>query len=227
MKRKDFLKRGAMGLGTVLAVPVIASSCGSDDGPAQNPSCPSTPSEIKGPFPNRTPADVVRANIIGNRMGIPLQVNLTIQDASNECQPMAAAIVDLWHCDAQGNYSEYNDQIDGDFTSENFLRGRQTADASGQVSFISIYPGWYPGRAPHLHLEVFNAAGTSLLVTQVAFEEAVSNTVYANNGYNGTFDTSNASDDSFGDSLQANLPDSLTGNPTDGYVYSKTITVFG
>jgi len=226
MKRKDFLKRGALGLG-MLSVPVIGSSCVSDDAPADNPDCPSTPSEIKGPFPNRTPADVVRANIIGNRTGVPLQIDLTIQDASNECQPLAGAIIDLWHCDAQGNYSEYNDQLDGDFTSESFLRGRQTTDASGKVSFISIYPGWYPGRAPHLHVEVFNAAGTSLLVTQVAFDESVSNTVYATNQYNGTFDTNNNSDDSFGDSLQANLPDSITGTVNDGLVYSKTITIFG
>ena len=222
MKRKDFLKRGAMGLGTVLAVPVIASSCGGDDAPSENPSCPSTPSEIKGPFPNRTPADVVRANIIGNRTGIPLQINLTIQDASNDCQPMAAAIVDLWHCDAHGNYSEYNDQLDGDFTSENFLRGRQRTDANGNVSFLSIFPGWYPGRTPHIHVEIKDSANRSLLISQISWSEDISNTVYATQGYNGDADTNNSND---GIVSNANLADSLTGNTTDGYTLQKSIKV--
>ena len=136
-----------------------------------DPNCPQTPDEIVGPFPIKTPADFVRENIIGNRAGIPLLIEFTILNSSDSCSPIEGVFVDLWQCDADGNYSEYDGQIDGDFTSEHFLRGRQTTDANGKASFISIYPGWYPGRAPHLHLEVLNSNEKSLLATQIAFPE--------------------------------------------------------
>ena len=124
MKRKDFLRKGIVGLSTIVAVPVLVSSCDEE----VNPSCPQTPDEIVGPFPIKTPADLVRENIIGNRSGIPLLIEFTIQNSSDGCNPLAGVSVDLWQCDANGNYSEYADQIDGNFTSESFLRGRQTTD---------------------------------------------------------------------------------------------------
>ncbi len=117
-------------------------------------------------------------------------------------------------CDAKGNYSEYDGQLDGDFTNNSFLRGRQTTGADGKASFISIYPGWYPGRAPHFHIEILRSNETSLLVSQVAFPEDISNTVYATNG-------------EFGSSLNRNLADSVTGNTTDGYTLEKIIKVAG
>ena len=95
------------------------------------------------------------------------------------------------------------------------------------VSFISVYPGWYPGRAPHLHLEILKPDGSSLLATQIAFPEDISNTVYSTSGYNGSFDTSNTVDGEFGDSLNRNIADSVTGNTTDGYVLTKILKVAG
>ncbi len=70
-----------------------------------------------------------------------------------------------------------------DYTSVHFLRGRQTSNSSGEVSFISIYPGWYQGRAPHVHVEVLSSSGTSLLVTQIAFPETISSEVYSSTNY--------------------------------------------
>ncbi len=35
-----------------------------------------------------------------------------------------------------------------------FLRGVQLSDASGAVQFGTIFPGWYAGRAVHIHLKV-------------------------------------------------------------------------
>lgn len=220
MKRKDFLRKGIVGLSTIVAVPVLVSSCDEE----VNPSCPQTPEEIVGPFPIKTPADLVRENIIGNRSGIPLLIEFTIQNSSDGCNPLSGVFVDLWQCDANGNYSEYADQIDGDFTSESFLRGRQTTDNNGKASFISVYPGWYPGRAPHLHVEILNSSGRSLLATQIAFPENISNEVYATSGYNGTADTTNASDQSFSDTLEENMS-TVTGNITDGYTLTKVINV--
>lgn len=112
-----------------------------------------------------------------------------------------------------------------DYSSENFLRGRQTTDANGQVSFISIFPGWYSGRAPHIHIEVLDANENSIRVTQIAFPKDVCDTVYSSSSYRGQADTQNANDNVFSDSVDGNMLDSITGNTTDGYTLLKNIIV--
>jgi len=221
MKRKEFLKNGLLGITTVVAIPTIVTSCKKDNDfdPA---ACAESAEETAGPFPIKTPAQLVRENIIGNKTGVPLMITFNIQNINDSCNPIEGALVDIWHCDAQGNYSEYDGQIDGDFTNENFLRGRQTTDANGNASFISIFPGWYPGRTPHIHVEIKSSAGNSLLVTQVSWSEDISNTVYTAQDYNGNADTNNDND---GIVSNANLADSLTGNNTDGYILTKNIKV--
>ena len=223
MERKDFLKQLGAGSIVALSSATLLTACKRDK--TDPNACADSPTETAGPFPIKTPADLVRENIVGNRTGVPLLITFKIQNVNADCTPLSNVLVDLWHCDAGGNYSEYSGQQDGDFTSEQFLRGRQTTNANGEASFISIYPGWYPGRAPHLHAEVLTLNGSSLLVTQVAFPEDVSNTVYATSGYNGNFDTKNKRDDIFRDSLSSNLADSVSGNTTDGYTMVKTIKV--
>ncbi len=230
MERKKFLKNGLLGLGTIVAIPSLTTSCSKDKGdePIINPDgCSVYPSKIEGPFPIKTPADFVRENIVGNRTGVPLLIKIKIENTNNNCEPLAGVLVDIWHCDAKGNYSEYADQLDGNFTNEHFLRGRQTTGADGIASFISIYPGWYPGRAPHLHLEIKKTSGESLLITQTAFPEDISNTVYATSGYNGNIDTTNSDDFEFAGTIEKNLPTSITGNTTDGYTIEETISVSG
>ncbi len=219
MDRKDFLKKGLQGIGTIIALPTVLKSCSEDDDP-QNENCPLSPEETAGPFPIKTPADLVRENIISDRTGVALLMTFVVQDQSNNCLPMAGVLVDVWHCDAGGNYSQYEGN-----TGEDFLRGRQTTDANGQASFISIFPGWYPGRAPHIHLEILNANGNSIRVTQVAFPRSACDTVYATSEYNGTADTQNEDDGILSDSLEGNMADSVTGNPTDGYTLVKTVIV--
>ena len=225
MNRKKFLKNGLVGLGGMIAVPTILTSCDKPTPVVDPNACAVSPAETAGPFPIMTPADWIRGNIIGDRVGIPLMITIKVENVNNNCSPLAGVLVDIWHCDAKGNYSEYSNQIEGDFTSQHFLRGRQTTDTNGNASFISIYPGWYPGRAPHLHLEVISSSGQSLLTTQTAFPEAVSNTVYATSGYNGNFDTSNSNDGAFRDSLNRNIATIVTGNTTDGFTLNETIKV--
>lgn len=220
MKRKNFIKDGLLGIGAILALPSVYIACKKDDNDVVPSGCTVSPSETNGPFPILTPAQLMRSSIIGDRTGVALLMTFTIQDQSNGCTPLSGVLVDVWQCDKDGNYSQY-----GSHTSANFLRGRQTTDANGQVSFISIFPGWYPGRAPHIHLEVLNANANSLLVTQVAFPEDIYTTVYATTGYNGAPDTSNTADGIFRNSLSGNMADSITGNITDGYMLAKTIIV--
>jgi protocatechuate 3,4-dioxygenase beta subunit len=230
MKRKDFLKNGLIGVSSIIGISAITGHgiCDIDESLVDDPDCNLSPRETRGPFPTKTPTQLVQANIKADRTGIALLINLTIQNKNNSCKPLPGAIVDIWHCDKDGNYSEYgrNPMQRTDFTQSHFLRGRQTADEKGRVSFLSIYPGWYRGRAPHLHLEIFNSEQNSLLVTQVAFPENVSKHVYGSTLYvdRGEADTSNQHDNVFADSLYEQLA-SVTGNITDGFTLTKTIIV--
>ncbi|HEX9826630.1 MAG TPA: intradiol ring-cleavage dioxygenase [Flavobacteriaceae bacterium] len=238
MDRKKFIKNGLVGMGAIVAVPTAILSCTKEDAIGEETdsstetdtdtnSCTVSPSETAGPFPIKTPADLVRENIVGNRSGVALLITLAIQDQSNNCQPISGVYVDLWHCDSNGEYSEYGgtQMQSTDYTNDHFLRGRQTTDSNGQASFISIFPGWYNGRAPHIHVEILDTNENSIRVTQIAFPKDVCDTVYATSGYNGEANTSNESDTVFSDSLEGNMLDSITGNTTDGYTLLKTIVV--
>jgi len=227
MERKDFLKNGIFGLTTILTGAAIAGDNKKQNTPGED-ECDISPKETKGPFPTKTPSQMVQSNIKSDRTGIALLVNLTIVDKTNKCKPLGGAHVDIWHCDKDGNYSEYGNHPmqRTDLTSAHFLRGRQITDANGRVSFLSIYPGWYHGRAPHIHIEVFDRSGRSLLVTQVAFPENISNKVYSSPLYanRGEADTPNNRDNVFSDSLSEQMA-TVTGNTTDGYTLSSTIIV--
>lgn len=209
-----------------MAIPSTLS-CQQDTPSNIDGSCAVSPAETKGPFPIKTPSQLVKANLVADRRGIALLINLTVEDRSNDCKPLPGVYVDIWHCDAQGYYSEYGGVAlqPTDFTHAHFLRGRQMTDETGRVSFISIYPGWYPGRAPHIHVEISNVHENTLLVTQIAFPESASEEVYATGEYKGSANTSNESDNVFRNSLSDNMADSLTGNIADGYTLVKTLVV--
>jgi len=244
MERKFFLKRGIAALGVAFVAP-LANSCKKDSEvtgtdttsgtttttttTTGSGSCTVSPSETAGPFPTKTPSSLVTADIRSDRTGVAFTVKITINNTNSSCAALAGAIVDIWHCDAAGNYSEYggSSMQTTDYTSVHFLRGRQTTDANGLVTFTSIFPGWYSGRAPHIHVHVYNSSGTSLLVTQIAFPTDVCNTVYttATTYYTkGTQDTSNTSDNVFSDSL-ANELATVTGSVADGYTLTHIISV--
>ena len=141
---------------------------------------------------------------------------------------MADALVDIWHCDAAGNYSEYGGtgMQSTNYQSVHFLRGRQTTDANGLVTFTSIYPGWYSGRAPHIHVHVYNSAGKSLLVTQIAFPEDISKIVYAQGAYqsHGQADTQNSNDNVFSDGFSLEMA-TVSGSVSAGYVLTHNVVV--
>lgn len=232
MNRQGFIKQGLYGLGALISVPPLLQSCinaASQSSDAAGACASVSPTETKGPFPIQTPSDLVQSNIVSDREGIPLLIQIQVQNKNQNCQPLAGALVDVWHCDADGAYSEYggNALQRIDYSNAHFLRGRQRTDANGRVSFVSIYPGSYPGRAPHIHLEVLDSSQRSLLISQIAFPEEVSNTVYATAHYQGQAKTANTRDALFADSLAQNLADAVTGNPNDGYTLVKTLVVNG
>jgi protocatechuate 3,4-dioxygenase beta subunit len=237
MERKDFLKLGLSSLGMMTIAPLIIAcksttveantatgvtdGTGSTNGSSAS-DCTLNPSETAGPYPTKDPASYVIKDIKAGETGVNMIANITIKNKNTGCGALQGAIVDIWHCDADGNYSEY-----GSLTSSHFLRGRQTSDANGLVSFATIFPGWYSGRAVHIHIHVYNASGKSLLVTQIAFPAAVCDSVFttATSFYKkGKADTTNERDGIFSDGYTTQLA-GITGDITNGMVMTHNIVV--
>ena len=117
--------------------------------------------------------DLFRSDIREGKSGTLLTLTVKVVNANSGCAAVSGANVEIWHVDAAGNYSQYSTQ-----TTQTYLRGIQTTNSNGEVTFTTIYPGWYQGRATHIHLEV-TMNGRSVKVTQIAFPEAINNTVHA------------------------------------------------
>lgn len=243
--RKKFLKNFLIGATSVplilqackkdAAISNTGSSSGSGSGSGSGTgSCTVAPTETAGPFPTITPSSLVRSDIRGDRTGVAFTLNITIKNTNNSCAALAGAIVDIWHCDKDGYYSEYGGtgMQTVNYTGVHFLRGRQTTDANGLVSFTSIFPGWYSGRATHIHVHIYNAAGTSLLITQIAFPEGTGSAVATVNGSGGTAYgytkgmtsyTYNAADNIFSDDTAGIEIAVVTGSLSAGYLLTHTI----
>lgn len=111
---------------------------------------------------------------------MPLRLRLQIVEAAG-CAPSARARIDVWHCDAAGAYSGY----DGERTQgQRWLRGTQLADAEGVAEFRTLWPGWYEGRAPHIHVKAW-LPDRRELASQLYFADALSDRIYAEGPYAG------------------------------------------
>lgn len=136
--------------------------------------------------------------------GIPLAMTIKVFDAN--CAPLARANIDVWHCDAAG---EYSDVSQNGTVGQKFLRGYQTTDSDGVAKFTTIYPGWYQGRTVHIHFKIRNYDGTNTsdFTSQWFFDDDLSDTLYQQSPYSekGTRDQRNSSDGIFGQSGGATL----------------------
>ena len=175
-----------------------------------NAACAVTPTETVGPYPSLV--DLFRSDIREGKSGTLLTLTIRVVNAASACAAVSGANVEIWHVDAAGNYSQYGTQ-----TAETYLRGIQTTNSNGEVTFTTIYPGWYQGRATHIHVEV-TMGGRSVKVTQIAFPETVNNAVHASGVYasRGTNPISNQSDGIFSDSLSSEIV-TPTGSASGGY----------
>lgn len=135
--------------------------------------CLLSPETTEGPF--YVDPRLVRRDITEGRPGVPLA--LTLQVVDSDCRPVPEARVDVWHCDAVGDYSGVRQPGGSDTTGETYLRGTQFTDAEGVARFATIWPGWYRGRTPHVHFKVFLDART-VLTSQMFFPDARSAAVY-------------------------------------------------
>jgi len=160
--------------------------------------CVVHPTEIAGPFPadgsNRAhgtlanvlrDSGIVRRDMRGNLQaagaaadGVELKLTVTMVGVGKSCVPLAGHAIYLWHCDAAGKYSIY------DLPNASYLRAVGVSDAQGKAEFVTIIPGCYQGRFPHMHFEIYPslAAATDyknrILTSQLAIPADVCRAVY-------------------------------------------------
>jgi protocatechuate 3,4-dioxygenase beta subunit len=209
----------------------------------------STPGETGGPFPADgtngngagATADVlsdrrsvrrdIRGDLDGSNVqdGVPTRLSVRVVQKGNGA-PLAGAAVYVWHCNRLGKYSAYNSSMNGgDFSARSFLRGVQIADADGRVTFDTVLPGRYQGRAFHIHFEVFRDGtyGSKLLTSQMAVDDKVIDTLYGGaTGYAEALraDTDNARDNVFSDGVNRQLLE-VRGDVTGGLAMAFTAVV--
>jgi protocatechuate 3,4-dioxygenase beta subunit len=237
----------ALGLG---AAALGLAACGDDAAGGTSTSAAASsgeiPDETAGPYPgdgSNGPnvlgeSGIVRGDIRSSfggssatAEGVPMTLELVVQDLANGGAPFAGVAVYVWHCDREGRYSLYSQGVE----DENYLRGVQVADASGRVSFTSIFPACYSGRWPHVHFEVYpdrasiTDAGNAIATSQVALPEAVCTTVYREAGYEQSVanlaQVTLADDNVFGDDDGVSQLGTVTGDVGQGYAVSLVVKV--
>ena len=195
---------GAVLLGARAGLPEALARLGAAPAEAASACSTLTPELTEGPY--WVDLALHRSNVTANtstaatnpgavQAGVPLTLTIDVLDAAKNCAPLNHAVVDIWHANAYGLYSDEGNQLAGGGTptgstaGENFLRGYQitgfdTASGGhvveGQVQFQTIWPGWYSGRAIHIHVRVRTYANDTLVdnyTTQIFFPDAQNNTV--------------------------------------------------
>ncbi len=198
------------------------------------PGCVVRPEQTEGPFfveERLERSDLRPKSPTGDlKPGVPLALTFRVFGVGEGCRPLEGAIVDVWHCDAQGDYSGVSDRTQSfdtglDIAEQTWLRGFQRTGADGTARFTTVYPGWYPGRAVHIHFKVRTGVTASdyEFTSQLYFDDALSDRVFeaAAYGRGATRDTLNANDFIF-----AGGGNSLLLEPTetaDGYAASFDI----
>lgn len=156
------------------------------------PGCVGRPQQTQGPYYLET--QLIRSDIRSDPSngsiveGVPLILEFRVSRVSEQgCAPLEDAIVDVWHCDANGFYSGVKDP-GFDTTGKKFLRGYQITDRAGVARFLTIYPGWYQGRTVHMHFKIRTGATGRPgfeFTSQLYFDDSVTDQVYTRSPYNG------------------------------------------
>jgi protocatechuate 3,4-dioxygenase beta subunit len=215
-------RQALAGFGSVTLGALIAACSDDDDGSALEGAtnqgtvsefdgaarCTRTAEETEGPF--YFEVDRVRSDIREGRPGSELRLGVRVRDLSAGCEPIRNAVVDVWHCDATGSYSE---------RGEAFLRGLQVTDNQGAVEFTTLYPGWYPGRTVHIHAKVHIDKQT-VLTTQFYFADDFTDRVFSREPY-----SSDTGRDAFNDTDPLYERDLELTLSNEGNAYRGLITV--
>ncbi|HOY02556.1 intradiol ring-cleavage dioxygenase [Zoogloea sp.] len=242
----------ACGGGAEVSIGGVGSSTGSSssDTASTVSTCTIIPEETAGPYPGDgsnynsngianalSLSGIVRSDIrssiggaTGTAAGIPLTLTLQLVNTAGNCANLAGYAIYLWHCTRDGLYSMYSTGV----TGENFLRGVQQTDSNGKATFLTIFPGCYAGRMPHMHFEVYpslasaTGAANKVKTSQIAFPTATCNDVYATSGYGNSAINlaaiSFASDNVFSDGTEQQMA-SISGTTTNGYSASLVVGI--
>ncbi|MEW6324450.1 MAG: intradiol ring-cleavage dioxygenase [Nitrospirota bacterium] len=161
---------------------VLALGC---RGFAGAPPCIVRPEQMEGPYfvADRPARADIRAEPSDGSMqpGVPLEVTFRVHRIEGtSCLPLPGMVVDLWHCDAFGVYSGVRDPM-FNTRDKRFLRGYQRTDGNGVAKFLTIYPGWYPGRTVHLHFKIRSRPPSWFgydFTSQIYFDESITDDVH-------------------------------------------------
>jgi protocatechuate 3,4-dioxygenase beta subunit len=176
-----------------------------------------TPQQTEGPYfvdgmPNRS--DITIDTSDGSvEEGIPLTLVINVYDVDDgTCIPLRGAQVDIWHANYQGVYSGVQQQ---GTTGTNSLRGYQITNDNGTVRFTTVYPGWYEGRAIHIHVKVRTFEGSQKTfewTSQLYLPNSINEQVHTMAPYSnhGPVDMANEADGIY------------AGGSTDGLIQSNT-----
>ncbi|NUO41687.1 MAG: intradiol ring-cleavage dioxygenase, partial [Streptomyces sp.] len=183
---------------------------------------------------------LVREDIREDKEGFEVQYTFTVVDVGNDCAPLADALVEIWHCDALGEYSGF---VGGNGHDEEdngtFLRGGQMTDENGQCSITSIWPGHYVSRAVHVHMRVHTdvtltddsyTGGEIIHTGQLFFDQDINTEVQATSPYsaNTTKETLLEDDTIYDDGGASSGLLTLTAlgsSVSDGYAATLTVGV--
>jgi len=152
--------------------------------------CIVRPEQMEGPYfvDERLHRSDIRSDPTNGQVkpGVPLALTFQVMHLNaGNCGPLPDAQVDIWHCDAMGVYSDVQDPWFNTI-GRKFLRGHQITDERGEVRFITIYPGWYPGRTVHLRFKIRTNPSASRsfdFTSQLYFDDDITDRVYATQPY--------------------------------------------
>ncbi|BFM21531.1 peptidase associated/transthyretin-like domain-containing protein [Gilvimarinus japonicus] len=196
-------------------------------------SCVLIPSETEGPYPLSvvlSNSTYVRGKINEEKTGVPLTLKFKLVDINHGCEPFPYASFYVWHCDKDGLYSGYA-QSGSDTRGATFCRGIQDVNVKGEVTFHTIFPGWYAGRMTHIHFQVFlynDTVSVATATSQLAFPaettDAVYNSsLYRNRGPNNSV-SSIAQDSIFADGTDSQMVN-VSGSVEDGFTATLTVGI--
>ena len=175
LTRRELVALLGMSSVAAMAEPLAGQSLG-----AAVPGCVVQPEQTEGPYfvDKMLNRGDIRVDPVTKaaKAGLPLRLTFNVsQVTGGNCAPLPGAQVDIWQCDIEGVYSGVKDPR-FDTIGQNFLRGYQVTDAKGTATFMTIYPGWYPGRAVHIHFKIRTtpaAAKGYEFTSQVYFDEVL------------------------------------------------------
>lgn len=236
--RETLTRRRAMGIFGVATAGLVAAVAtrGATSANAATAACTTlTPAKEEGPYfveEKLNRSDITTDTKTGAaQVGMPLTFTCTLLNEDAGCAPLVGATVDVWMANPAGKYS---DEASEGTSGTNWLRGYQVSDQNGNVTFKTIYPGWYSGLAVHIHarIRMFDSAGNTTydFFTRLYFDDNLTKTVYTTAPYasRGNPTTTNATDRTYGSDGAACLL-VLTGNNSSGYTGTHTfgLTVSG